>query len=87
MSWDLVITGATSIVEGVNLMTANQMALHTRDGCELTGPGSETGQSGGTLNCSLASGCTVTETQDNSFGQGFAQAGGGVFATQFDASG
>jgi len=69
-------------------MTSNQMALHTRTGCTLNAPasGAQTGQSGG-LNCSLDSGCTVTETKSNSFGQGFNQAGGGVFATQFDASG
>ena len=79
---------ALSIVEGVNLMTSNQMALHTRTGCTISSPasGAQTGKSGG-LNCSLDSGCTVTETKSNSFGQGFDQAGGGVFATQFDSSG
>jgi hypothetical protein len=69
-------------------MSENQMALHTRSGCMNTAPatGAQIGQSG-SLNCSQDSGCTVTETKANSFGQGFNQAGGGVFATQFDASG
>jgi hypothetical protein len=80
--------GEIDIVEGVNLMSANQMALHTRAGCTLSAPaaGTQTGQSGG-LNCTLDAGCTVTETKTNSFGQDFDQAGGGVFATHFDSSG
>jgi len=49
-------------------------------------PGAQHGQAG-QLNCSVDAGCTVLETSPNSFGQGFAQAGGGVFATQFDVSG
>jgi len=69
-------------------MSANQMALHTRPGCMnvAPAPGAQHGQAG-QLNCSVDAGCTVLETSPNSFGQGFAQAGGGVFATQFDVSG
>ena len=69
-------------------MPENQMALHTRTGCLNVAPaaGAQTGQTG-PLNCTLDSGCTVTETKANSFGQSFNQAGGGVFATQFDTSG
>ncbi len=69
-------------------MAQNLMALHTRPGCMNVSPasGAQSGQTGG-LNCALDSGCTVTETKPNSFGQGFAQAGGGVFATYFDVSG
>ncbi|KAJ4476012.1 hypothetical protein C8J55DRAFT_122507 [Lentinula edodes] len=35
----------------------------------------------------MGQGCLVQETKSNSFRSGFAQAGGGVFATQLDASG
>ena len=38
-------------------------------------------------NCSTGSGCVVAETKPNSYGAGFAQAGGGVWATQLDVSG
>ncbi|KAI1796360.1 concanavalin A-like lectin/glucanase domain-containing protein [Ganoderma leucocontextum] len=68
--------GEIDVLEAVNLMTANQMALHTSTGCTVN-----------STDCSQSSGCTVTETQDNSYGQGFATAGGGVWATQFDTTG
>ena len=77
---------AADIVEGINLMNYNQMAVHTTDGCITTSQIQQTGQLGAT-NCSDGSGCTVHETKPNSFGAGFASAGGGVWATQFDVSG
>lgn len=39
------------------------------------------------LDCSSSAGCTVAETKPASFGADFAQAGGGVFAAQFDVTG
>lgn len=39
------------------------------------------------LNCSTPAGCVVRETTPNSFGTGFNDAGGGVWATQFDVTG
>jgi len=80
----------SSIVEAVNLDSQNQMALHTTQGCLHT-PVDPTQQTGspGQLNCNStdSSGCTVLETKQGSFGQNFANNGGGVFATQFDFSG
>ena len=67
-------------------MNFNQMALHTTSGCFTTNQIQQTGALGAT-NCSDGSGCTVRETKPNSFGAGFAGAGGGVWATQFDVSG
>ncbi|KAF9527404.1 concanavalin A-like lectin/glucanase domain-containing protein [Crepidotus variabilis] len=80
--------GEIDILEGINLNTQNQMALHTRSGCLNVppAPGAQIGQTG-PLNCTAASGCTVVETKPNSYGQAFNQAGGGVFATQFDVTG
>ncbi len=84
--------GEIDIVEGVNLMTNNQMALHHNDSSCVQPP--NPGQSGRTLNtdCTNGSpagstGCAVAETKPNSFGDGFNQNGGGAFALQFDVSG
>jgi hypothetical protein len=46
----------------------------------------QTGVSGET-DCSQPSGCIVSETRPNSFNAGFATAGGGVWAAQFDVAG
>jgi len=69
-------------------MGTNQMALHSdRDkGQCLRNTADQKGRLG-QPNCSTDSGCTVTEASPNSFGAGFASAGGGVFATQFDVTG
>lgn len=79
-------TVSISIIEGINLMPNNQYALHTTPGCVHTTPLDQTGTS--SLNdCSQASGCLVGENIPNSFQSGFAAAGGGVFAAQFDYTG
>ncbi|TFK38093.1 concanavalin A-like lectin/glucanase domain-containing protein [Crucibulum laeve] len=78
--------GEIDIMEAINLMQSNQMALHTLPGCFQSTPANQMGTSG-ELDCSQPSGCLVTETAPNSFGQGFAAAGGGVFAAQFDVAG
>ncbi|KZT19023.1 glycoside hydrolase family 16 protein [Neolentinus lepideus HHB14362 ss-1] len=80
--------GEIDIIEYANLMGFNQMALHTAAGCTHTTPST---QEGSTIepNCNATSGagCTVMEKKANSYGPGFASAGGGVFAAQFDVSG
>lgn len=78
--------GEIDIIEGVNLVTANQMALHTQPGCTAASGTDETG-SAGPADCGTTAGCTVVETKPGSYGQTFADNGGGVWATQFDASG
>ncbi|KAF5380159.1 hypothetical protein D9615_006142 [Tricholomella constricta] len=75
-----------SIMEAINLMDYNQMALHTLPGCMHTTPPNQMGVSK-ELDCSMPSGCVVAETAPNSYQAGFAAAGGGVFAAQFDVSG
>ncbi|KAI0772345.1 concanavalin A-like lectin/glucanase domain-containing protein [Trametes elegans] len=78
--------GEIDIIEAVNQMTYNQMALHTQNGCTQPASVTQTGTTSAT-NCSTDAGCTVAEKQDNSFGAGFASAGGGVWAAQIDTSG
>ncbi|KAJ3806895.1 glycoside hydrolase family 16 protein [Lentinula aff. lateritia] len=79
-------SGEIDIIEAINNLDSNQYALHTTSGCFL---GTNSIQSGSILqtNCSTGAGCVVQEKKPNSFGSGFAQAGGGVFATQLDVSG
>jgi len=67
-------------------MDGNQYALHTVPGCSQASGAWQTGVSGET-DCSRPSGCFVSETSPNSFGEGFAMTGGGVWATQFDVAG
>lgn len=78
--------GEIDIIEGVNLMTYNQMALHTEPGCLAANGTDETGQQGGG-DCSVPAGCTVIETTPNNYGQAFATNGGGVWGAQFDVTG
>ncbi|KAI0920654.1 hypothetical protein AcW1_002332 [Taiwanofungus camphoratus] len=77
--------GEIDIVEAVNQMANNQMALHTNNGCSASGS-NQTG-SLSNANCSVSAGCTYEETQSNSYGTGFNSAGGGVWATLFDTTG
>lgn len=79
-------SGEIDVIEGINNLPFNQMALHSTNGCfQAANPG----QSGRTIttNCTLPQGCLVQETKPNSFGPAFAQAGGGVWALQLDFSG
>ncbi|KAF8552469.1 glycoside hydrolase family 16 protein [Imleria badia] len=78
--------GEIDIIEGINLNTANQMAIHGTEGCYQNDTTNQLGSTGST-DCSQGSGCTVGEASPNSYAASFAEAGGGVFATQFDVSG
>ncbi|SJL02708.1 uncharacterized protein ARMOST_06043 [Armillaria ostoyae] len=82
--------GEIDIVEGINLQTNNRMSLHHNDS-SCVQPANP-GQSGQTFNSNCSSGgggvgCTISETKPNSYGESFAQNGGGAFALQFDVSG
>ncbi|KAE9388683.1 hypothetical protein BT96DRAFT_1073032 [Gymnopus androsaceus JB14] len=79
-------SGEIDIIEAINNLASNQYALHTTPGCFLA---SNTVQTGIITenDCSTGQGCVVQETKPNSFGSGFAEAGGGVVATQLDVSG
>ena len=71
----------------VNLMTQNQMAVHAGDGCTKANDSQQTGVNNNSPNCTTGPGCSVLETNTNSVGAAFANAQGGVWATQFDVSG
>ncbi|KIJ15318.1 glycoside hydrolase family 16 protein [Paxillus involutus ATCC 200175] len=79
--------GEIDIIEAINMMTYNQMAIHTTPGCTHSGNVDQLGVTGSTTDCSLVTGCVVTETSPNSYSSNFSDAGGGVWATQFDVSG
>ncbi|KIJ15436.1 glycoside hydrolase family 16 protein [Paxillus involutus ATCC 200175] len=79
--------GEIDIIEAINMMTNNQMAIHTTPGCTHTGNVDQLGVTGSTTDCSLAPGCVISETSPNSYSSSFSEAGGGVWATQFDSSG
>ncbi|KAG6860471.1 hypothetical protein C0995_010762 [Termitomyces sp. Mi166 len=78
--------GEIDIMEGINLMDHNGMALHTLPGCMHLTPPNQMGHSE-ELDCSTPTGCVVAETKPNSYQAGFAAAGGGAFAAQFDVAG
>ncbi|KAJ7190254.1 concanavalin A-like lectin/glucanase domain-containing protein [Mycena pura] len=80
--------GEIDLIEAINLMDHNQMALHSYAGCVQPANVTQLGQSViHNCNDTTASGCTVEETKNNSFGAGFAQANGGAFGLQFDTAG
>jgi hypothetical protein len=82
--------GEIDIFEGVNLQTANQMALHTIAGCTQATGVTQTGTTGN-VNCdnnsSAGAGCTVIDANANSYGAPFAAAGGGVWILEFATTG
>ncbi|KAF8532007.1 glycoside hydrolase family 16 protein [Gautieria morchelliformis] len=83
--------GEIDTFEGVNQVTHNQMALHTEPGCTLnTAAASQTGLVNST-DCSFQAnsnqGCVVTDPRTQSYGAGFAAAGGGMWVTEFAESG
>ena len=88
---DLSIAGGEiDIFEGINLATRNQMALHTTSGCTQPQGVTQTGTQAGT-NCDYSqngnSGCIVQDSNTASYGAAFAQAGGGVWVTEFAETG
>ncbi|KAF7367574.1 Glycoside hydrolase family 16 protein [Mycena sanguinolenta] len=88
--------GEIDIIENVNLETDNRFSLHVGDP-NCVQPTSVASNQTGTIstadgdisNCTAKNtvGCVTTETKPNSYGSGFANQGGGVFAMSWDASG
>jgi len=82
--------GEIDIFEGINLATRNQMSLHTTAGCTQPQGVTQTGTQGNT-NCDYSqngnAGCIVQDSNTASYGAAFAQAGGGVWVTEFAETG
>lgn len=86
--------GEIDIIEGINLQPTNMIALHTSGNTSCTIPTTFTPSFSGRVsypNCdnsqNFGSGCTVYDLNTNSFGQAFAEAGGGVFVAEFAEDG
>ncbi|KAF9465463.1 concanavalin A-like lectin/glucanase domain-containing protein [Collybia nuda] len=83
--------GEIDTLEGVNLVTKNQMGLHTLPGCTTAGATQVASSVTGSTDCShLANsnqGCIVTDGRPESYGAGFANAGGGVWVTEYATTG
>ncbi|WVO18314.1 hypothetical protein L204_106029 [Cryptococcus depauperatus] len=85
--------GEIDIIEGVNAQKVNMVALHTANGsrCAI----SETGNSfSGRVehpscdqSLNFGSGCTVFDRNENSYGEAFKNAGGGVYVAEWAKNG
>jgi len=88
-------SGEIDIVEGVNANTQNQATIHTRAGCTIPPTAQGAGElasstlTGGS-NCDVAvsnnAGCGSISDDTNSYGVGFNNAGGGVYAMLWDST-
>ncbi|KAG0143518.1 hypothetical protein CROQUDRAFT_66126 [Cronartium quercuum f. sp. fusiforme G11] len=84
--------GEIDIVEGVNMLKKNQMTLHTSPGCLIKKQmgRNATGDVYGT-DCDAAAnynaGCGVGDPDPASYGKGFNDGGGGVFAMEWNSNG
>lgn len=80
--------GEIDIIEGVNDQSANDMTLHTSAGCSINNGGLLGSVT--TSNCDVNApgqptnaGCGITAQATNTYGTGFNDAGGGVYATEW----
>lgn len=85
--------GEIDIIEGVNMQLGNSMALHTKTGCNIVNKGLFSGVVA-TPNCDVNApgqptnaGCAILTPNHASFGNGFNQGLGGVYATEWTSSG
>ncbi|KAI0757409.1 concanavalin A-like lectin/glucanase domain-containing protein [Daedaleopsis nitida] len=83
--------GEIDILEGVNDYSNNQATIHTAHGCTISSSNSDTlgitGTVVGGTNCAALetsnAGCGMVATQSNTYGVGFNNNGGGVYAMQW----
>ncbi|KAG0287666.1 hypothetical protein BGZ98_004561 [Dissophora globulifera] len=86
-------SGEIDIIEGVNNQAQNQVTLHTSSGCTMEGVSRWQSASVLTPNCDVNApgqganvGCGVLAPNANSYGTGFNNNKGGVYATQWTTS-
>ena len=86
--------GEIDIMENVNTATANQITMHTNQGCKF--PSNKSPYTGALLtqDCDVNSstqdknaGCGISDSQPASFGVDFNTAGGGIYATEWSSQG
>jgi len=82
--------GEIDVLEGVHNQDTNQYTLHTGAGCSLDNTVKTTGRALGTTCASSGSdnsGCAFKDSDTRSYGRGFNNAGGGVYAHLWDNTG
>jgi hypothetical protein len=86
------ISGEIDIIEGVNSQDVNQMTLHTDPGCSISSGASAFSGQLKTSNCDINApgqgtnvGCGISTTDTTTYGSGFNNEGGGVYATEWTA--
>jgi hypothetical protein len=83
-------SGEIDVIEGVNVAGTDTITLHTAAGCTINTAGSQSGTVLQNSNCNADNantGCGVTTTTANAYGNGFNNIGGGVYAMQWESSG
>jgi hypothetical protein len=84
-------SGEIDIIEGVNTQATNAITLHTSPGCTINNinslPGTTTIGSGNCNQDNAYTGCSVSTSNTNNYGNGFNSVGGGVYAMQWESSG
>jgi hypothetical protein len=82
--------GEIDVLEGVHNADTNQYTLHTGPGCTLDSAVKATGKALGTTCASSGSdnsGCAFKDTDNRSYGKGFNDIQGGVYAHLWDSTG
>lgn len=84
-------SGEIDIIEGVNDQDANAVALHTNEGCTISDNGNFLGEIA-TDNCDVNAsdqdnnaGCSIGSNDTSTYGDGFNDVEGGVYATEITA--
>ncbi|KAG9727864.1 endo-1,3(4)-beta-glucanase, partial [Aureobasidium melanogenum] len=81
--------GEIDIIEGVNTQNHNAMTLHTADGCSIYDNGNFTGSLWSddcyvnAADQTANEGCQITTSNYNTYGDGFNNVGGGVYAMEW----
>ncbi|EGS17969.1 endo-1,3(4)-beta-glucanase-like protein [Thermochaetoides thermophila DSM 1495] len=76
-------SGEIDILEGVNSADTNSVTLHTSKGCTISNSGSLSGTTLVRADCTGSEGCSQQTSLDGTYGRGFNDAGGGVYAVEW----